>query len=522
MNRIFENTSSLFFAQLIGRIFSLSLTLLLTTFFHETEYGQYFLATSITNMIASIAELGMHAPLIREMTLHRQQARHFIGNVLIIQIFLSIVAFGVMLGAGHLLGYEPIILQMILILGIAELINLIAQLFRSVFRAFEQVKYEAITVIVERVLVVFVGGALIMFGADVLGFCVIVLIASFLNLVLSVVIVINKFTSLRFKFDLAIWRVLMSQALPFALGNIFNLVYFRIDTVMLSKFSPSHVDAAAVVGWYGFAYTIVNAFTILPGAFMMGAMFPVLSRTFEDKRADFASVYTYAFRWMFLLGVPFAVGMAILAPDIAHTLDWLRATLVERFQTLNLPNDVSNLAESFQTSTPSTYAPHITSVLRLLSGSGGLIFLTTVMLTVLRAADKRLPFTLLMGTTLLLNVGLNYILIPGIQIPGTDIQIFSHTGAAVTMIISEVYLFIASFIYISVRISKLTRIGFAVKSTLLSVLMGGALVYLRDSWPIWALIPAAIIFYFAGLAILGEFRQGKMGRKMRGFRGGNE
>ena len=94
MNRIFENTSSLFFAQLIGRIFSLSLTLLLATYFRETELGQYFLAISITNMIASIAELGMHAPFIREVTLNLQQARHFIGNALIIRLFLSIVAFG--------------------------------------------------------------------------------------------------------------------------------------------------------------------------------------------------------------------------------------------------------------------------------------------------------------------------------------------------------------------------------------------------------------------------------------------
>ena len=517
MNRIFENTSSLFFAQLIGRIFSLSLTLLLATYFRETELGQYFLAISITNMIASIAELGMHAPFIREVTLNLQQARHFIGNALIIRLFLSIVAFGVMLGTGHLLGYSPIILQMILLLGIAELINLIAQLFRSVFRAFEQMKYEAITIIVERILVVFVGGVLIILGIDLIGFCVIVLIASFLNLILSVVIVIKKFTSLRFKFDLAIWRVLMSQALPFALGNIFNLVYFRIGMVMVSKLGPSHVDGEAAAAWYGLAYTIVNAFTILPGAFMMGAMFPVLSRTFEDTRADFASIYTYAFRWMFLLGVPFAVGMATLAPDIADMLDWLFATLTERFQTSSLPNDAANLAEHIQASNPPTYAPHITSVLRLLSVSGGLIFLTTVMLTVLRAADKRLPFTLLMGTTLLLNIGLNYIVIPGVQIPRTDIQIFSHTGAAVTMVVSEIYLLIASFIYISLRISKLNRFGFAIRSTFLATVMGVALAHFRGQWPIWGLIPASIVFYFAGLAILGEFRPGKMGRRMRGF-----
>jgi len=79
MNRVFENTSSLFVAHLIGRLLSLVLTLLLMPrYFSEEELGSYFLAMFITNLIASVTELGMQAPLIREMTLHLQQARHFI------------------------------------------------------------------------------------------------------------------------------------------------------------------------------------------------------------------------------------------------------------------------------------------------------------------------------------------------------------------------------------------------------------------------------------------------------------
>ena len=53
---------------------------------------------------------------------------------------------------------------------------------------------------------------------------------------------------------------------------------------MLSKLSSEGVDANT---WYGLAYTIVNAFTILPGAFMMGAMFPVLSRAWEREKGRF-------------------------------------------------------------------------------------------------------------------------------------------------------------------------------------------------------------------------------------------
>lgn len=466
MNRVLENTSSLFVAHLIGRSLSLVLTLLLMPrYFSQEALGSYFLAMFITNLIASVTELGMQAPLIREMTLHLQGARHFVGNALIIRILLSIVAFGLMVGSGYLLDYPPFTLKLIQLLGLAEIFSSIAQLFRCVFRAFEQMKYEAFTVVAERLAVVLVGGWLILRGTDLVHFCVIVLIASVLNLLLCVGIVLTRLTSLRFRFDLAIWRTLMRQAIPFAFGNIFNLIYFRIDTVMLSKLSP---DGVAANAWYGLAYTIVNAFTILPGAFM-GAMFPVMSRAIEDKAVDFRPIYTDALRWMVLIGTPFAVGLATLATKISLTF--------------------------FPSYDQTTIAP----ALRLLSWSGGLIFLTTVVITVLRAADKSRPFTFLMGTTALLNIGLNFILIPR----------FSHVGAAATMIISEGYLFIAGFIYIFRKIAKPTQIDFVIKAISVSALMGVGLMLLRHHLSIWLLVPLAIGFYFAGIALLGEIRWGK-------------
>ena len=466
MNRVFENTSALFIAQLIGRLLSFGLmVVLMPRYFTEEALGGYITAMSLTNMIAAIAELGMQSPLIREMALHRRQARHFLGNALIIRFLLSIIAFGLMVGIGYW-RYQPIIVRMILLLGLSDIINSTAQLFRFVFRAFERMRYEAFTVVVERSLVVFVGGALIFLGIDLVNFCVVVLIASIFNLALSVGIVARRFISLRFRADLGIWKALMHQALPFALGNICNQIYFRIDTVLLPILSSHGVTANA---WYGLAYQLVNAFTILPGAFM-GAMFPVMARTFANKRMNFSSIYTDALRWMFLVGVPFAVGMATLSEKISSALfshyEWVE----------------------------------IAPALRLLSWSGGLSFLTTVVITVLRATDKRRSFSLLMATTALLNIVLNFILIPR----------YSHVGAAMAMIVSEVYLFVGSFIYISQRISKLTYIRFAIKTVVVSALMGAALMFLRDRFSIWLLIPCAILFYLAGMAAVGELKRGKI------------
>ena len=470
MNRIFKNTSSLFSAHLIGRLGSLVITIwLMPRYFTESELGGYFVAIALTNLIAILTELGLQNPLIREMTLHLQQTRHYLGNALIVRCILSIISYGIMIISGIYL-YPPIIVKMIVFLGLAEIANSLAQLYRCVFRAHEEMKYEALTVIAERGAFLIIGGGAILRGYGLIPVCQVMLAASCINLVLSVGLTRFRFTELRFRASREIVKVLMQQALPFAIGNLFNLLYFRVDAIMLSKLSAEGVDANT---WYGLAYTIVNAFTILPGAFMMGAMFPVLSRAWEREKGRFPEAYAFGMRWMVLSGFPLAVGLSTLSPEITTVL--------------------------FPTYTSNEVAK-ISTALQWLSWAGGLIFITTAVQAVLRATDKRSAFSVLMGTTALLNICLNLYLIPR----------FSHTGAAIAMVISEGYLLIFGIGYISRNIVKLRETPFIfrtlLKATFLSAMMGIGLVVLKGSFSIWVLIPLSVVFYGGGMALLGEFR----------------
>jgi O-antigen/teichoic acid export membrane protein len=464
MSVVFKNTSALLVSHTIGRLLSLLLTvLILPNYFTEQQIGSYLLAMFVTSLIASITELGMQAPLIREMTLHLKASRHFLGNTLIIRILLSIMAFILMVVTSKILGYSAETMTLIKLLGLAELVNGIAQLFRCVFRAFEKMHYEAFTVIAERVMTTVVGSGLIILGVDLKDFCVIVLIAGFVNLVLSVSLVRARFTKLAFNFDLAIWRVILVQALPFAIGNIFNLIYFRIDMVMLSKLS---VDGELANAWYGLAFTIVNAFTIIPGAFM-GAMFPMMSREFEEGTVAFRRSYTNSVRAMLLLGLPLAIGLSILADEITFLL----FSQLEQWQ-------------------------KISQGLQLLSWSGGLTFLTTVVITVLRAADKRRAFTVLMVLTAILNISINFLIIPR----------WSHIGCSIAMVISESFLLIVGFIYIHFKISRLIKIDFVFRIVVLSFTMGVGLILIQKFFPLWLLVLVGLGFYLGGIWMLGELK----------------
>lgn len=438
-------------------------------YFSESELGGYFVAIALTNLIASLTELGMQNPLIREMTLQLQQTRHYLGNALIVRCMLSIIAYAIMIVSGIFL-YTPIIVEMIVFLGLAEIANSLAQLYRCVFRAHEKMKYEAFTVIAERGVFLIIGGGAILFNYGLMTVCHAMLVAGCINLILSVGLTRFRFTPLGFQPSRKIVTVLMQQALPFAIGNLFNLLYFRVDAILVSKLSLDGVDANT---WYGLAYTIVNAFTILPGAFMMGAMFPVLSRTWEREKERFPGAWTFGMRWMALTGLPFAVGLSILSPEITQVL--------------------------FSTYTPDEQ-DKVSNALQWLSWSGGLIFLTTAVQAVLRATDKRRAFSVLMGTTALLNICLNLFLIPH----------FNHVGAAIAMVISEGYLLIVGIGYISRNIVRFRETPLIpqtlLKAVFLCGVMGIGLTLLKGFLSIWVLIPLAVLFYSVGIVLFGEFQ----------------
>ncbi len=439
-------------------------------YFSESEIGGYFVALALTNLIASLTELGMQNPLIREMTLHLDQTRHYLGNALIVRSILSIVAYGIMIVSGIFL-YPSMILEMIVFLGLAEIANSLAQLYRCVFRAHEEMKYEAFTVVAERGVFLLIGGGAILLDYGLITVCHAMLIAGCINLILSVGFTRFRFTALRFQLSREIVTTLMQQALPFAIGNLFNLLYFRIDAIMVSKLSADGVVANT---WYGLAYTIVNAFTILPGAFMMGAMFPVLSRAWEREKGRFPGTYTFGIRWMVLSGLPLAVGLSVLSPEITAVLFLPTYTL----------DEVDKIAKALQ----------------WLSWAGGLIFVTTAVLAVLRATDKRRAFSVLMGATAFLNICLNLFLIPR----------FSHIGAAMAMVISEVFLIVFGIGYISRNIVKFREtpriLPTLLRAVFLSTVMGIGLMLLKGFLSIWVLIPLAVLFYGGAIAVFGELQ----------------
>lgn len=120
-----------------------------------------------------------------------------------------------------------------------------------------------------------------------------------------------KFSRPTFAFNWQIWKAIMTKMWPIAVAIIFNVVYLKGDTIILSILRPQ-----SEVGLYGAAYRVIDILA-QTAMMLMGVILPLLAYAWSrDLKNKFRERYQQAFDSMMLLAVPMTIGTILLANKI--------------------------------------------------------------------------------------------------------------------------------------------------------------------------------------------------------------
>jgi len=97
------------------------------------------------------------------------------------------------------------------------------------------------------------------------------------------------------------WRRMMAQIVTYSAAVVLSVLYFRISQVMVSVLSTP-----TQTGYFGVAFRILDAFTIIPPLLVSSAL-PLLSRAARDDAKRFAYASIRLVEAMFVAGVGLAV-----------------------------------------------------------------------------------------------------------------------------------------------------------------------------------------------------------------------
>ncbi len=452
--RVAKNTFWLLTAEVTGRGLFMILTFLIARYLGAAGFGRYAFAFAFVTLFLVFTEFGLDLLTIREVAREKRLVGKYINNIACIKIILAIVTYVTICITIQFFNKTPETKIIVYLAGIYIIIRSFNDFFKTVFRAFEKMGYEALVQITEKVLLCFFA-LYVIFNDRGLYFLVMSFVfSSLVSFMLTLLLVWKRFSNFFLEIDFAFWKKLLKAAWPFALNSLFIIVYFKISTVILSTM---RTDEA--VGWFNAAYTLLNASVLLPNL-LMGALFPAVSRLYSLSETKFYIIYKKFAKYLFVIALPICLVTSLSAKKI--TLVSFGAEYVNS-----------------------------TIALQIIIWAAFFIYLNLLHSTILRASNNQKITMIVSGICVTINIILNLYLI----------NLYGHVGASLAVVLTEAISLIL-LLAVTARYLKFNIAINSFKKIIFSNLILLVFIYLTREMNILIILSGSIILYMGLLLML--------------------
>jgi O-antigen/teichoic acid export membrane protein len=404
VNRLILKVGINTFIQLVGKVFSVILSIftvsLLTRYLGVDGYGEYLLIFTFLSFFGIFADFGLHLTLVKEISKNKNSTSLLYGTYFWLKVIFSLLSIIIPIIILFFISYNMEVKIGIIIGAIGISIGSFSSYNNALFQS--KLRLDLVT-FVELISRIVTTGFLIIFVY--LKFQIIFLISSVLignvcSLIFSMLIV-KRSNQIYLKFDKEVAKRIISLSFPIGIMSLLSLLYFKIDTIMIS-----FLRNQSELGFYGFSYKIFENVLMLWG-FYMASVFPLLAKNFHGNISEFNKI------------IRKSVLVAILSSIIIFLIYILYAKFI-----INLLG-----GEAFQQS--------YLSILLLLS-SCPLFFINNIFFHVFLINNKSRKLILLIILSLLFNIIINFVSIPQ----------FGYIGASFTTGLTELFMFIGYLIFL--------------------------------------------------------------------------
>ena len=456
VQRVARNTGVVIAGDLIFRIISLFVIIYLARYLGTVGFGKYNFVFAYLSFFGIITDLGLQTILVREMSRDASITPKLIGNAFIIRLILTIFAVVLSIVVITLMSYPADTTSYIYIATFTIFFISFSDFYATIFQANLRMEYKMIAKLSFKVL----SAALIfwiIFSHGTLMQVMIVLVFSEMIKTLISYSFSRKFVKPRFEIDFGLWKYLFKESLPLALTVVIWIIYYRIDVVMLSI-----MQGDAQVGIYSAAYKLSEPLSLIPSALMV-SLFPIMSASFKTSEERLIKSYKLAIRYLLIIMLPIAVGTTIIADKIIFLI--YRAEFVGSATALQM-------------------------LIWALVFTSASFVLTNLLVSI----GKQKLYTASMAICAVVNVTLNFILIPTL----------SYNGAAIATVATNIVFFLSNFYFVSKYLQVPPMRKTLLKPTISCLLMGSFVYYFMNI-NVFLLVLLAAVVYFVTLLTLKTF-----------------
>lgn len=315
-------------SQLLGRGMSVATTVIVTLVvarqFGASGYGDFVKVTTYAALFYLIADFGVNAIFLQHN--EREYFPALVGLRLIggaALIALSLVILFVLPGSASQ-GYTPWVRMGILLFSPTILLQGLITTANAVFQ--KKLRYDLATWAIFFGSIVTI--ALLFLSKNLLVVVGVVAVGTLVTSLSSFLFAARLVGHIDFSPTMEKIKQLFIPSIPLGITLLFNLVYFRADSIIITLTRPT-----AEVGVYGLAYKVFEVVLVFP-TFFMNAVYPLLLK----ERTRFKKILANSLLFLLVTSFVFLVVLWFVAPLLLFVRnDFVASIAALRVLSLGLP-----------------------------------------------------------------------------------------------------------------------------------------------------------------------------------------
>jgi len=313
--KILDNMGWLFFDKILRMGVGLIVGVWVARYLGPAQFGQLNYAIAFVGLFGSIAGLGLHGVVVRDVVRSPISASVTLGTAFVLQILAGLLAMLLVITSIAILKPDDEFTRTIVIIISVSLIFKATDAIKYWYEARVQSRHVVWVENVVFVLMVMVRVALILSEASLMFFVWLILIETLL-ISLGLILIYATSDAVYNLLQLSVNRakILIQDSWPLLLASVAVTLYMRIDMIMLEEMSNTRE-----VGIYAVATRISEVWYFLPTIIISSVSPSIIS-----CHTDNADLYLFRLKRLYFTMIWLALGVAIpvslLSEPIVNTL----------------------------------------------------------------------------------------------------------------------------------------------------------------------------------------------------------
>jgi O-antigen/teichoic acid export membrane protein len=415
-----------------------------------SEYGLLFALFNLSVVFNIFLDIGLNNYNSRSVSQNSSSIYTYFPNIVVVKLLLAVIYAVITFSAAFLLGYEGRCLKLLSLLTINQFLLSFIMYLRSNISGLQYYTTDSILSVADRFfMLICCLLAYVFYFCDHLvtieWFVVLQTFSYILSAITIGVVLISKTGRIPFRFQWKISGKVIRESFPYALLIFLMAAYSRIDSIMLERLLPGGSEQTGV---YAQSFRILDS-VVMMAILFAGLLLPMFSKMISQK-SDLVPFTRMAFNIIWVIAVTFSLASIFYSGDIFALLY----------------------------KDGGTYSAKVFSILILTFMP---ISVINIFGTLITASGNLRYMNITAFFSLLINIGLNFILIPH----------FFALGAAVSSLVTQLFVAISQVLIVRKQFNTI----FFQPLNVLVFTMGTLIVSLG----IWFLLPV----WFVGFISIG-------------------